>query len=125
MVFAAYFFMGISLIVIAFQIALALGAPWGEFTMGGKISGILPPLLRLAAFLQSLLILFFNVIVLSRAQLGFENLYTISRTAIWFVFGFFVLGSVMNLVTPSKKERMLWAPVNILLLVLSLLIALG
>ncbi len=122
---AAYLFMAVSLIVIGFQIALALGAPWGELTMGGRIKGKLPPLMRMAAFVQSLVIVFLNVIVLAKAQVAFQTLYGFSRTAIWFVFGFFILGSVMNLATPSKKERMLWAPVNITMVILSLIVALG
>lgn len=34
---------------IAFQLALALGAPWGEYAMGGRYPGRFPPGLRLAA----------------------------------------------------------------------------
>ena len=32
----ALFYIFITFIVIVFQLALALGAPWGEFTQGGR-----------------------------------------------------------------------------------------
>jgi hypothetical protein len=35
-------FLLIILFVILFQIALVFGAPWGEYTMGGKFHGKLP-----------------------------------------------------------------------------------
>jgi len=124
MVLAAYVFFGLSLIVIAFQIAIALGAPWGEYTMGGRNPGKLPMGLRIAAGFQSSVILFFDLVVLTRVSLILPQLASLSRTLIWFVVGFFVLGSLLNLITPSKKERLLWAPVNLVMLALSLFIAL-
>ena len=40
-------------IVVAFQIALALGAPWGAYAMGGAYPGQFPPELRIAALVQA------------------------------------------------------------------------
>ena len=57
-------------VVAAFQIALALGAPWGAYAMGGAFPGQFPPTMRVG-------------------------------------------------------ERMLWAPVALVLLVCSLLVATG
>ena len=34
---AAFIYIGLMLVVVAFQIALALGAPWGEWAMGRQI----------------------------------------------------------------------------------------
>jgi hypothetical protein len=36
-----------------------------------------------------------------------------------------VLGSLANLSTPSKRERLVWGPVNVLLLMVTIVIALG
>lgn len=40
--------------VVAFQIAIALGAPWGEYAMGGATPGRFPPPMRVAAVVQAL-----------------------------------------------------------------------
>lgn len=112
-------------IAALFQLALALGAPWGEYAMGGRFPGVLPPNMRVAALIQMGILVLLAVIVFVRAGLGFEQLYPIARIAIWFVVAFFVLGTIVNLITPSKKERMIWAPVNIVLLVVSVFAALN
>jgi hypothetical protein len=108
-----------------FQLALALGAPLGEYTLGGRFPDKLPPKIRVAALAQILVMVLFAFIVLVRAGLIFGELYAISRVAIWFVVGFFVLGSLANLSTPSKRERLVWGPVNVLLLLVTIVIALG
>ena len=118
-------FLFFALIGSIFQLALALGAPLGEFTLGGKYPGKLPPKIRVAALFQILVMGLFVTIVLTRAGLILPSLADASRVAIWFVAGFFVLGSIANLSSPSQKEKRLWGPVNILMLILSVLIALG
>ncbi len=118
-------FLVLTAIVILFQLALALGAPWGEYALGGRFPGKLPPGLRVATLIQILVLLFFAVIVLSWSGLAFSAFYSFSRGAIWFVVGFFVLGSILNLITPSKGERLLWAPVNIVMLLTAVLVALS
>jgi hypothetical protein len=124
MTIAAILFSLFSLIVIGFQLALALGAPWGEYTMGGQNEGRLPTPLRIAASVQMLVIAFFALVALTRAGLILPGMFAFSRVAIWFVFGFFVLGTILNWITPSKKERYLWGPVNTLMMALSLFLAL-
>ena len=109
---AAYVFTFFITCVIAFQIALAAGAPWGTIAMGGRYPGKFPLPMRIAAFVQAGLMLLIGCVVLVRAQLIFPGLYGASETAIWFVIGLFVISLVMNLVTPSKWERIVWAPVG-------------
>ena len=123
--FVAYMFTILTLIVIVFQFALALGAPWGEYTLAGKYPGKLPPKLKLAAVMQMLVLIIFSLIMLTRSGLILEQFFKISRVAIWFVAGFFILGSATNLTSPSQKEKLLWGPVNIILLILSILTALS
>ena len=120
MITIAFLFIFISLFVILFQIALTLGAPWGELTMGGRYHGKLPKQMRLIAVAQIIILLLIDVIVLAKSQIAFPRLYPPSRVGIWFVFAFFVLGTLMNIITPSKKERLIWAPVSAVLLILSL-----
>jgi hypothetical protein len=116
-------FLGLIAIVIFFQMALALGAPWGAYTLGGKYPGKLPPRLRLAALAQIVVLLPFAAIALAWSGVAFSALYPLSRVAIWFVVAFFVLGTIANLTTPSREERLLWGPVNVVMLLTSILIA--
>ncbi len=113
------------LIAVLFQLALALGAPWGEYAMGGKYPGKFPPKIRIAAVIQLLILIFFGAIGLIRSGLILSSFFDFSSKAIWFVVGFFVLGTLMNLITPSKKERTIWAPITFILLLASLRIALS
>ena len=53
--------------VVAFQFALALGAPWGAYAMGGSFPGRFPPPLRVAAVVQGVVIGLLAVVVLSDA----------------------------------------------------------
>ena len=52
----ALFYIFITFIVIVFQLALAFGAPWGEFTQGGRFKGTLPLSGRILAVLSLSLI---------------------------------------------------------------------
>jgi hypothetical protein len=125
MTFAATLFLTLCVIVTVFQLALALGAPWGEYTMGGRFPGKLPPKMRMAALIQIIILLGMAVIVLIKSGWAFSQFHSIGRIGIWFVAAFFVLGSILNLSTPSKGERAIWGPVNLLLLITSIILALS
>lgn len=120
---SAYIFCIFTAVIVIFQLALALGAPWGEMAMGGKFPGRFPPKMRVAAIVQIVLLQLVAIIVLVRAELLFGEYYEISRSAVWFVVALFVVSSIMNIITPSKKERMMWAPIAIILLICSLIVA--
>ena len=121
--FLAYLFCFFALVIILFQLALALGAPWGELTMGGQYPGRLPVKMRVAALCQLVLIVLAAIIVLIRAAVVASDLFEISRSAIWFVVALFFLSAILNIITPSKKERMMGAPIAIILFASSLLVA--
>jgi hypothetical protein len=125
MVFTIAIFSTFCVLVALFQLALALGAPWGEYTMGGRFRGQLPPKMRIAALFQIAILFVMVFIVLTRSGVVVNQFYDVSRTAIWFVVFFFVIGSILNLLTPSKKERVVWGPVNILCLAISIIVALS
>lgn len=122
---AAILYAVVSLIVIAFQIALAAGAPWGEFAMGGAFPGQFPPELRVAAVVQAALLAGMAAVVLARAGVILPRWRRASRWLIWFVVGFSALSFVLNLITPSAGERLLWAPTAFLLLLSSAIVAFG
>jgi cytochrome bd-type quinol oxidase subunit 2 len=108
---------------VIFQLALALGAPWGEMAMGGKFPGRFPPKMRVAAIVQLVLLLLMAFIVVVRAELVSDEYFEISRFAVWFVVTLSVVSSILNIITPSKKERMMWAPIAVILLICSLIVA--
>jgi hypothetical protein len=120
---AALLYAIISMGVIAFQIALAAGAPWGAFAMGGAFPGQFPPALRIAALVQSALLAGMGMVVLARAGLMLPGWSRASRWPIWFVVAFAALSLILNLITPSERERAIWAPVAFLLLISSGIVA--
>ena len=113
----------ISLAVIAFQIALAAGVPWGAFAMGGAFPGQFPPALRIGALVQAVLLLALAAVVLARAGVILPRWSRVSRWLIWFVVAFTTLSLVLNLITPSAGERAIWAPIAFLLLISSGIVA--
>jgi len=109
--------------IVAFQIALAAGAPWGSFAMGGAFPGQFPPALRVAAVVQAALLLVWAGVVLARAQVALPKWERTARWLIWVVVAFSAVSLVLNLITPSGGERMIWAPVAFVMLICSTLVA--
>lgn len=113
----------VSLGVVAFQIALAAGAPWGAYAMGGAFPGQFPPGLRIAALIQAALLVGMAAVVLARAGLVLPAWARVSRRLMWFVVAFAAVSLILNLLTPSAGERAIWAPVALLLLISSAIVA--
>ena len=111
--------------VIAFQLALALGAPWGRYAMGGAFPGRMPPQLRVAAVFQAGLIALLAVVVLSAAGLGLPDLAATYPWLIWVVVVVSAIAVVLNAISRSAGERRVWVPVASVLFGSSLLVALG
>jgi len=120
---AAGLFTGLTAMAIAFQIALAAGAPWGTLAMGGRFPGRLPALMRWVCLLQIGLLASLAAIVLTRAGWILSEWSSLSRTLVWGVVAVSALSLLANLATPSRGERMLWAPVAAMLLLSSILVA--
>jgi hypothetical protein len=113
----------VTLGVVAFQVALASGAPWGAYAMGGAFPGQFPPELRIAAVVQAVLLLALTGVVLARAGLALPGWSRAARWLIWIVVAFSVISLILNLITPSAGERAIWAPVALLLLISSATVA--
>ena len=122
---SALVFSGLIAIVCALQLALALGAPWGQFAMGGAFPGVFPPAMRLAALLQIGVLALIALLVLARAEVLLPGWRAASRRLIWVIVPFLGVGVVLNLITPSAMERLIWAPVALALLLSSLRVALS
>ena len=104
----ALFYIFITFIVIVFQLALALGAPWGEFTQGGRFKGTLPLSGRILSALSIPILIFMGCSIASAAGLIFEW----HRWTAYVTVSIQGLTAIFNLITPSLKERRLWGPVT-------------
>jgi hypothetical protein len=107
-----------------FQAALIAGAPIGRFAWGGQ-HDVLPPRLRSGSAFSILLYIVFAIVILERAGLVTVFGAAFAQTAGWVLFGYFVLGIVMNGISRSRPERNVMVPVCVLLAVLVLLVNLG
>lgn len=116
----------IALGVTVFQIAIASGAPWGEYTMGGQNTGVLPRSLRIGAAISSVIMLAQAGHYLAQAGVLTPLLSPDWNTVVnWAWFAFTLVGLIMNSISRSKKERNLWVPVLLVSTVCTLLVALN
>ncbi|MGN6501467.1 MAG: hypothetical protein ACTHKX_01015 [Pseudolysinimonas sp.] len=111
-------------LLVVFQLALALGAPWGHLAWGGQ-QRVLSPQRRAASAASIAIYVVIALIELDRA--GAVSLLPdlVSVIAAWVVFAYLCVGVVMNLLSRSVPERAVMTPVAAVLAVLSLLVALG
>jgi len=118
------FLVVMTLVVAIFQIALALGAPLGEYAYGGARVGKLPLGFRINSVVAVLAMLAISGHYL--AQLGvFEPFLDPAGNSVvnWVLVAFFVLSALANNATRSKKERMVWGIPTILMFLASLAVA--
>ena len=109
--------------VISFEIALAAGAPWGAYAMGGASPGQFSPALRIGAIVQAMLLAGMAAVILARAGLILPGWSRVSHWLVWIVVALTAFSLVLNLITSSAGERAIWAPTLALLLVSSLIVA--
>lgn len=109
--------------VIAFQLALAFGAPWGAYAMGGAFPGTYPVRMRIAAVVQVFILALIVLAVLSAAGVAAAPWGTTPAWVAWSIVALFAVGLVLNLITPSAGERRIWAPVVAVMLVCCILVA--
>lgn len=115
---AAAFAAGLIGLVIAFQLALVLGAPWGDFTQGGANSGQLPATGRVVALVSMVILTVLACGLLARV--GWGPLAGASRRLVavlaWVGVGYSAIAVLLNAASPSSNERLVWVPVAVLLL---------
>jgi hypothetical protein len=125
MVAAAIVFALVTAFAIAFQVGLALGAPWGRYAMGGVYPGRFPPRLRIGALVQALLLGVLVIIVLAHAGLLLPKLSANYPWLVWLAVAFSSVSVVLNAITRSVVERRIWLPVAVVMLVSSVVVALA
>ena len=122
---AALIFALVAAGAVAFQLGLALGAPWGGYAMAGRYPGAFPPRLRAAAVVQGAILAFLAIVVLSDAGLAVESLAQAAPWLIWAPVAFSAASLVLNVITPSPGERRIWVPVAVAMLASSLVVAIN
>lgn len=91
----------------AFQVALAVGAPWGAAAWGGPDSGVLPVGLRVASGVAAAV--WFGVAAVSAGRL----LGPVGRRRLLLgVAAYSTLGIALNAASPSLLERAIWVPLT-------------
>jgi hypothetical protein len=106
--------------VIAFQFCLIGGAPWGRLTQGGQHPHALPGSGRVIAGISVVLLILMAGSILSAANIWVNW----SPWMSWGALGIQSLSTLLNWITPSRSERLLWGPVTTAMLVMALLVML-
>jgi hypothetical protein len=122
---AALIFVIVTAGAVAFQVALAVGAPWGSYAMAGRFPGRLPAPMRVAAVVQAAVLALLALIVVSEAGLAVPSISETFPWLIWLPVAFSAVSLILNAITPSAGERRLWVPVALVLLASSLTVALA
>lgn len=116
----------ISILVAVFQLCLACGAPWGAYAFGGAHPGRLPLRYRITSALSLIIYGFQGALFASMADLVPTWLpEALAPWILWVFVTFFAIGTIMNGISRSKRERYLWTPVVTLSLACALVVALS
>jgi len=122
---AAVLFAVVAAGAIGFQLALAGGAPWGSYAMGGAYPGRLPAPMRIVALVQAAILGLLGAVVLAHAGLVTAAWLAELPWLIWVAVGFSFVSLVLNSITSSVGERRIWVPVAVVMLGSSLVVALA
>ena len=112
--------------VSLFQIALIAGAPGGEYAFGGAYKGKLPVSFRVGSAFT--LALYVGIVGHYLAQAGVLTKFLdagLNGIANWALVALNVFSLLANSLTQSQKEKTIWAPVAFVILLASLLVAIG
>lgn len=112
-------------LLIVFQLALALGVPWGRAAYGGQHAGALPVQFRIASVVAVVVWTGVALVVARRAGLAVWSPLPVSwlPVVIWIVVGLLAIAVIMNAITPSALERAIWLPFSLLALASTLTVA--
>ena len=110
-------------IVVAFNVALLLGAPWGDYTQGGKDPGVLETPGRLGALGTAIFFAVLALAMLARAGEGPIRNWPpkILTVMAWTTTIYLVLNFVLNTFTGPAAERLIFGPVATLTVVYAII----
>lgn len=113
--------------IIAFQVALAAGAPWGRASFGGQHAGVLPTRYRASSAVAAVV---WALVALCVARDAGIPVWAplpdpVLPLVSWVAAGLAAVSVVLNAITRSSVERAIWLPVSVLLLLATGLVALA
>lgn len=116
-------------VVAVFQLALALGVPWGAFAFGGRAvraDGTLPAGYRAASAVTAVVLVFFAVVILGRGGvIGSSGDSTWVTVMSWVIVAFMAINTPMNLMGKHWVEKYLFGGITLVLVVLCSIVAAG
>ena len=117
----------IYLSVAIFQVAVILGAPLGEFTQGGRIRGSLPASGRIVAMVSLVLLMLMAGTILAMVGVGpLKEVDSPLIDVLWLATcAYATLGVILNAASRSPRERKVFLPVALAVLVCVAIVALG
>ena len=98
------------LVVCLFQLGLALGLPWGEAAYGGATTGVLTEELRMSSAIA--VGVYGALAAVAGTRLAAAG---VRRVVLYGAAGLMAVGVLANIASPSFVERIIWAPVTIVL----------
>jgi hypothetical protein len=110
-----------------FQLALAVGAPWGAFAYGGRAArddGTLVPAYRLSSAVAAVMLVLFAVVILTRGGvIGSSGDSTLVTVMSWVIVAFMAINTPMNLLGKHWIERFVFGAITVVLVVLCAIVA--
>lgn len=113
-------------VLVGFQIALAVGVPWGKAAYGGA-SETLSPRLRVSSAVAVVVWALVSWFYLALAVPDLAGPVPDSWAGVvsWILVGLFAVATLMNAISRSRIERAIWTPVSAVLLISGIVVALG
>ena len=110
-----------------FQVALALGAPWGAHAYGGRVvheDGTLPAKWRVASGIAAVILVLFGWVMLARGGVVDSSVdETLLTVFAWMVVAYMAINTAMNLSSKDAIERLLMGSVTGALVILGAVVA--
>ncbi len=114
-------------IVVVFNFALLLGAPWGDYTQGGKDPGVLETPGRFGALGTAIFFVFLALAMLARAGEGLMRNWRpkVITVLAWFTTLYLALNFFLNVFTGPVAERTIFGPISTLTFVFAVITMVG
>lgn len=106
------------------QAVLISGAPIGQFAWGGQHK-VLPTKLRIGSVVAIILYILFALLLTDKAGLIDVVSDSVANIGIWVVTVYLISGVLLNAISRSKSERLVIAPVTLVLAISFLVVALS
>ncbi|MCK0472478.1 hypothetical protein [Halalkalibacter sp. APA_J-10(15)] len=110
--------------VAVFQVILSLGYPFGEFAMGGYYK-VLPKKFRIVSAFNAVILLFMGLVFLQHTNVLNWSYFLSTNILVWVITIFLGVNTIANLISQSKKERLIMTPLSGFTFILCLFIALS